>query len=319
MRLLITGAFGYLGGRLAQYLNGNGIFDVRLGTRKAPVSPPWLQSSAVVQIDWQSTELLAQACSDTDVVIQAAGMNAKDCEKSPEGALEVNGHNTARLLDAAIACGVKRFVYVSTAHVYASPLSGVITELTKTSNPHPYATSHLAGEDAVLSAHRQGLIEGVVVRLSNAFGAPAHNDVQCWTLLVNDICRSAVVRNEIILHSSGQQARNFIAMKDVCRVFFHLMRLRRDQLGNGIFNLGSHWNPTVMEVAYKVRDRVSLLTNKRPEISSLIGDIDSEIHRLDYRSQRLASTGFAECIPGSIDDEIDQLIRFCIEDKAPCQ
>ena len=106
--------------------------------------------------------------------------------------MDFNGVATKRLVEAASRAGVKKFIYLSTAHVYASPLVGTITEQTLPNNSHPYASSHLAGESAVLNADERGVIQGVVMRLSNAYGAPMHKGVNCWMLVVNDLCRQAV-------------------------------------------------------------------------------------------------------------------------------
>ncbi len=46
-------------------------------------------------------------------------------------------------------------------------------------------------EDYVLAAHGNGLLGGIVLRLSNALGAPADPGVNAWTLIANDLCRQA--------------------------------------------------------------------------------------------------------------------------------
>src|SRR5207245_1641136 len=104
-----------------------------------------------------------------------------------------------KLTDAAKRAGVRRVVYVSTAHVYGAPLAGVITEASCAVSLHPYATSHRAAEDVVRAAHERKTIEGVVIRLSNAYGAPVSEDANCWTLLVNDLCRQAARTKTMVL------------------------------------------------------------------------------------------------------------------------
>ena len=82
-------------------------------------------------------------------------MNSQDCANDPVAALEFNGVATTRLVSAALSSGVKKFIYLSTAHIYSSPLVGKISEETYPKNFHPYATSHLAGEMAVLKAYKK--------------------------------------------------------------------------------------------------------------------------------------------------------------------
>ena len=205
-RVLITGAFGYLGGRLAQVLGHQERCEVLLGSRRARKAPAWLPRAKTIQTDWHSQTRLDEICSDVDAVVHLAGMNRQDCVADPVEALEFNAAGTARLLRSAIKLKVKRFVYVSTAHVYGSPLTGVVTEETCPRSLHPYATSKRAGEDSVRNARACGDIEGIVVRLSNSFGAPACRETDCWQLLVNDLCQQAVTTKTMTLKSSGCDA-----------------------------------------------------------------------------------------------------------------
>jgi UDP-glucose 4-epimerase len=265
----------------------------------------------VIQTRWDSPEDLQIICAGVDAVVHLAGMNAGDCGADPVGALEFNGVATTRLLRAAVRQGVKRFIYLSTAHVYGSPLTGVITEQTCPTSPHPYATSHRAGEDGVRAAQQRGEIAGIVIRLSNAYGVPAHKDANCWMLLVNDLCRQAVTSNRMVLHSSGMQRRDFITLTDTCRAIGHLLALPADKLGEGLFNAGGAWSPTVLQMTERVAGRILAATGRSPEIARKTGPNTESQELLDYRMQRLIDTGFKAGGIDSVDPEIDALIQFC--------
>jgi UDP-glucose 4-epimerase len=307
MRILITGGFGFVGGRVAQHLQQVG-HQIVLGSRNASTPPEWLSQAEVVQSDWNDGRALEQICNGVDVVIQAAGMNAQDCAADPIAALEFNGLATARLVTAASRAGVKRFIYLSTAHVYANPLVGIITEETCPRNLHPYATSHLAGENAVLSASQRKQIEGSVLRLSNAFGAPVHKDVSCWTLLVNDLCGQAVQRERMVLRSSGLQQRNFIAMAEVCRVIDRLSTCDFDALQVNIFNVGGV-SQSVFEMALLVQQRCKILLGFEPKLQRQNMVAGESNEKLEYRQDRLAKIGIEVDVDNNI--EIDKLLSFC--------
>lgn len=308
MRILITGGFGYLGGRLAQYFIEQG-HEVYLGTRREVNSPYWLPQADVVQNCWDDPASLELNCSGMDVVIHAAGMNAEDCVVDPVTALYINGIATARMLRAAIRQGVKRFIYLSTAHVYGSPLAGTITEETCPVSLHPYATSHRAGEDVVRAAHQRGEIEGVVIRLSNAYGAPAHKDANCWMLLVNDLCRQAVSSREMILHSSGMQRRDFVPFSDVCRAVEHLFKLSPRGLGDGLFNLGGDWAPTVWEMSCLIRERCEEVLGFLPQLTRVPLREGERSLNLDFQMDTLLKTGFE--LKGDRSTEIGRILMFC--------
>src|SRR5882724_4662847 len=90
--VLITGALGYVGSRLSQFLADDGAMELRLGTRKAAVGrPAWLSSGTVVALDLESDVQLAAACARIDTVIHLAAVNEVDSATDPEQALAVNG------------------------------------------------------------------------------------------------------------------------------------------------------------------------------------------------------------------------------------
>ena len=66
-------------------------------------------------------------------------MNAQDSLIDPKEAIEFNGRSTERLVIASIDAKVSKFIYLSTAHVYCSPLHGEISEESPILNKHPYA------------------------------------------------------------------------------------------------------------------------------------------------------------------------------------
>lgn len=309
MRILITGGFGFIGGRLGQYLQQNG-HQVILGSRKASCPPEWLPHAEVAQIDWSDSRALKQICSRVDVVIQAAGMNAQDCASDPVAALEFNGLVTARLVAAASRVGVKQFIYFSSAHVYASPLVGTITEATCPRNLHPYATSHLAGEHSVLSANQRGQIEGIVLRLSNAFGAPVHKDVNCWMLLVNDLCKQAVQTRKLVLQTTGLQQRDFIGITEVCRVTEHLAVGNGASMQPSILNVGFGVSQSVLAMAQSIQQRCAQVLGFEPVLQHVQGEADEPPRMLSYRVDNLAALGIKSDFLENL-AEIDSLLRFC--------
>ena len=309
MKVLLTGGFGYLGGRLAQFFASKTPYEILLGSREKTKPPEWCPKAEVVQTQWGSLTCLEHICSAVDAVVHLAGMNAQNCATDPVAALEVNAVATARLLHAAIRQGAKRFIYLSTAHVYGSPLNGVITEETCPVSLYPYAASHRAGEDVVRAANRRGEIEGIVIRLSNTFGAPAHKDANCWMLLVNDLCRQAVSTQSMLLRSSGIQRRNFVPMHDVCRAIDYLLHHPAQDRNRDVFNVGGDWSPPVWEMACLIQERCTVKLGFQPKLTRIIPQTGENSCDLDYRSDALRQAGFQP--NANKVDEIDQLLNFC--------
>ena len=303
--ILITGGFGFLGGRLGQYLSEN--YNVILGSRSDQNKPNWLPIAKTLKIDWDDENSLNDACNMVNIVIHASGLNAQECSSDPEKALLVNGVYTQNLVNAAIKQSVKKIIYLSTAHVYSDNLLGVITEDTPTVNTHPYATSHVTGENAVLSSIRQGRIKGAVVRIANVFGSPVSKDVNCWMLLVNDLCKQAVVEKSLTLKSDSKTVRDFVTIKDFCSVTRLL--IEAENIAN-IVNIGSGKACSIGDIAIKIQNNcLNVLGFEPPIILKKKTSMNKNL--LDFQANYLDSIGFK--FSNDFDLEIRELIYFCKE------
>jgi UDP-glucose 4-epimerase len=311
-KVLITGGLGYVGGRVAKALIEGTQLNVVVTTRGKNVSrPDWLARGEVLSLDMAGEGDLASVCQGVRCIVHLAAANEIESAADPEGALIVNGLGTLKLLRAAEKAGVERFIYFSTAHVYGAPLRGVITESVIPRPVHPYAITHKVAEDFVLAAHASRKITGVVLRLSNGFGAPTHAGVNRWTLIANDLCRQAVVDGKLVLRSSGLQKRDFITLADVGRAVIHFIEQPAAVIGDGLFNLGGENALRIIDMAQAIADHCEKRWGVRPPIERPAPGPTEKEDVLDYRIDKLKSIGFTPQI--SFAAEIDQTLQLCRE------
>jgi UDP-glucose 4-epimerase len=308
MRILVTGGFGYLGGRIAQSLSSKG-HKIILGSRKKQESPSWLPKAETVQIEWNNVENLRAICNGVDVIVHAAGMNAQECLSDPVGAIEFNGVATERLVKASIGAKVSKFIYLSTAHVYCSPLIGEITEESYLLNEHPYATSHRVGEDALLFLSQTAkFFKGVVLRLSNGVGAPANRNSNCWMLAVNDFCRQAIENGKIEINSPQGVERDFIPISLLGNTISSIINL--DKLDEDIINVSSSKTKSLLEIIEIITKRSEKLFGFKPEVVFRNKDLISNKATLIISNNKLREIVEIE---DSLESEIDQLLLKCKE------
>jgi UDP-glucose 4-epimerase len=170
-----------------------------------------------------------------------------------------------------------------------------------------YAVARLAAEHLVL-----GGPDPVVLRLSNAVGAPANVQVDRWTLVAADLCRSAIESDELVLRSTGQQWRDFIGLADVVRAIAAVAE--PGTVPAGTYNLASGQSTTVRGLAELVQDRVEARTGTRPTLKAPDRDgPDPDPYRID--PSRLAAAGIHSEQP--LADAIDEIIDLCVATTAP--
>lgn len=313
----MTGGTGYVGGRLMVAL-AERRHAVRVGSRgQAPAAAAAGVTDAAV-MDWNSDESLAAACRGIDAVVHAAGMGAAECRADPVAALQFNGVATARLVRAAQRAGVRRFLYLSTMHVYGTALQGIVDESTCPQPVHPYASSHRAGEDAVLAADAGAGMRGMVLRLSNSFGAPAPatRGDECWRLVANDLCRQGATSGRLALQTAGRQRRDFIAMAEACRAILHCLDMPDASAGAALFNVGGDWAPSLLELAQFVAASVQRVSGRSCEITTGSATDSVGAAAFCYSTSRLRSSGF-EPDASAAAREMDRLAAHCLERPAP--
>jgi predicted dehydrogenase/nucleoside-diphosphate-sugar epimerase len=172
-RVLITGATGFIGGRLAELLALRDGWQVRaLVHNPARASRLARLPGEMVVGELSGSSDPARLVEGCDAVVHCAIGTAWGDRRA---IFDVTVGGTKRLSAAARAAGVGRFVHVSTYAVHDLTLGGVVDESTpvrrKKADPwgSDYAGSKADAEDEVRAAAREGL-SAVILRLPNVYG-----------------------------------------------------------------------------------------------------------------------------------------------------
>jgi predicted dehydrogenase/nucleoside-diphosphate-sugar epimerase len=207
-RVLVTGATGFIGGRVAERLQLGEGWQVRALVHN-PSRAARLARLPVemVQGDLKSPADMARAVEGCDAVVHCAIGTAYG-RRREIFAVTVGG--TQALADAARAAGVKRFVHLSSIAVHGNDVAAVIDEATPVRPPKgdDYSESKAAAEEVIRRAARAGL-PALMLRPGNVYGPFSK------TFVVRPM--QYLARNALVLAGSADTPSNTVYVDNLVR------------------------------------------------------------------------------------------------------
>jgi UDP-glucose 4-epimerase len=174
MTWLITGGAGYIGAHVTRAMTAAGERVVVLDDLSTGVPERLPAGVALVRgsvLDREAVDGVLATHGVTGVVHLAAKKQVGESVEQPLTYYRENLHGLTVLLDAVVAAGVGRFLFSSSAAVYGTPDTELITERTPTVPISPYGETKLAGEWLVRATGRAHSLATGCLRYFNVAGA----------------------------------------------------------------------------------------------------------------------------------------------------
>ncbi|MEU4584469.1 dTDP-glucose 4,6-dehydratase [Kitasatospora aureofaciens] len=241
MRILVTGAAGFIGSHYVRTLLDGGypgeeashvtVVDklTYAGNRaNLPLGHPRL---TLVEGDVCDLPLLLEVLPGHDAVLHFAAESHVD--RSLHFAAEfvrTNVAGTQTLLDACLRTGVQRVVHVSTDEVYGSIDEGSWTERSPLLPNSPYAASKASSDLIARSYWRTHGLDLSITRCCNNYGPYQHPEK-----LIPRFTTNLLQGRRLPLYGSGDNVREWLHVDDHCRAL-HLV-LTRGRAGE-VYNIG---------------------------------------------------------------------------------
>lgn len=232
MRILLTGATGFLGSALARHWHGAGhelVLLTRMGsdTRRIEAILPGVRLVRLAGIEGLS-ELVAQ--SRPDAIVHTACSYGRRGETAL-GILDANVRYGMALLQALLNLPGPCVTLVNTGSVLASQVS--LYALSK---------AQFSQWGATLAAQHADALQFIDVRLQQMYGPGDDNSK--FTTHVLESCRSNRPRLAL---TAGEQRRDFIHVDDVVQAYDHILARRADFAPADAIDVGSGAAPRMRD------------------------------------------------------------------------
>lgn len=243
MRVLVTGAFGFVGTAVVRRLVDAGHTVVALTQRPAGAELPPTAATEIVHADVRSFESMAALATDIDGVCHLAALTqVLESFQRPAEYFSVNAAGTGVLVSAlqyAAMQGQKtRLVLASTAAVYGRQADSLISESAIPVPMSPYGASKLAAERMALSAVGDGV--GVtVLRPFNVAGAvDGCTDPDLSRIIPQAVAVARGLVSILEVNGDGSAVRDYVHVDDLARAF--VLALEQCAPGRGaVYNVGA--------------------------------------------------------------------------------
>ena len=232
-----------------------------------------------------------------DVIIHlAAIVNVDQSFKEPVLVERVNIEGTLNVLEYARKKDVDLIIFPSSASVYGEADTLPIKEEYCCNPLSPYAVSKIAGEGYCKVYSDAYGLNIVVLRLFNVYGPYPY--VTEYSGVITKFIQRVLRGEPPIIYGSGEQTRDFIYIKDVCRLVSLLVSKRFQ--GFDVFNVGTGKAISINELAKMIiqisgRDMGVIYDAPRPgDIKHSVADISKLTERLGFKPTMDLRSGLIE-------------------------
>lgn len=240
-RYVITGGAGFIGSHIAERLAPGAELVLFDNLRRNSLAGTELAEHPGVELiegDIRDRDALFDAVRGADAVFHLAAIaGVSSYYAEPETTLRVNIDGTAGIVDAVVAAGVPRLIYLSTSEVHGPEAHDVDEESPCAIGPSSerrwvYATSKLAGEHLVLRGGEAHRFAATVLRPFNVYGPR-----QTGEGAIRNFSLAAVKEEPLVVYGDGSAVRAWCYVEDF--VDATLLALRSDAAAGQVFNIGN--------------------------------------------------------------------------------
>jgi UDP-glucuronate 4-epimerase len=306
MKILVTGAAGFIGSHLCQRLLGAGHKIVGVDNFDDFYSPEVKRQNiasfvsdvdfSLVEADIRNAQLMNTACDDVDAIVHlAAKAGVRPSIAQPLLYADVNVNGTLQLLERARAKGIKKFIFASSSSVYGNNRKVPFSESDSVDGPiSPYAATKKAGELICHTYHHLYGLNVTCLRFFTVYGPRQRPD-----LAIHKFVRFIEKGKPLTVYGDGSMRRDFTYINDIIDGVMAAIE-RCD--GYSIYNLGESEPVTVDELIKAIEKAMGKKAKRKylpvqpGDVFQTYADVRKAELELGYRHKTTLQVGLAEFI-----------------------
>jgi UDP-glucose 4-epimerase len=299
MRILITGAAGFIGANLCRELARRPDVEEIVGLDDLSTGDPGNLSGIETDLVIGSVtdqELVQQLVDRVDAVVHlAARPSVPRSLLDPMASHEANATGTLRVLEACR----RRSAYVivaSSSSVYGSVNAPRKHEDLATRPLSPYAASKLATEAYLLAYQAAFRLPGLALRFFNVYG-PLQAAGHAYAAVIPTFVDAALHGEPLVIHGDGQQVRDFTFVGAVVSV-----------LADAV--LGRVASPEPVNLAFGTRTTITDLARRVAAAVGVAADVRYDPPRAgDVRDSQAESNRLRALFPGAAPTDLNEGLK----------
>lgn len=324
MKILVTGADGFIGSHLTEILVKQG-YDVRAFVLYNSFNTwGWLDHChpsvkgkfEVFTGDIRDPYGVKTAMKGCDIVLHLAALIAIPYSyHSPDTYIDTNIKGTLNIVQAAKELGIKKVVHTSTSEVYGTARFVPITEEHPLQGQSPYSASKIGADQIALSFYTSFNTPVAVLRPFNTYGPR-----QSARAVIPTIISQIAAGKKTIQLGALTPTRDFSYVEDTANGFIKAMHC--DAINGTVTNIGSGFEISILQTAELIADLMgeqivfeldaARLRPEKSEVERLFASYDKAKKYMNWEPAYGKLEGFKKGLQQTIDwfTEPNNLARY---------